>query len=117
MGNPEGAGIDRPSRVDAILSTTPEALGNFRPRAPKLKTTHRDLQELYVDVVVAGVGIIGLLYTIYLKNISPGVKIEVFEKKKAKLLCGKLVNRYFLLLIDSRMGRCSLKITFFDSLA
>ncbi|KAK7039560.1 hypothetical protein R3P38DRAFT_3181303 [Favolaschia claudopus] len=32
------------------------------------------------DVVVAGGGILGLCYAIHLKNISPDLKIEVFEK-------------------------------------
>jgi flavin-dependent dehydrogenase len=35
------------------------------------------------DVVVAGAGIIGLCYAIHLKNISPNLKIEVFEKSSA----------------------------------
>src|ERR1700728_874820 len=35
------------------------------------------------DVVVAGAGIIGLCYAIHLKNISPHLKIEVFEKSAA----------------------------------
>lgn len=37
------------------------------------------------DVVVAGAGIIGLLYAIYLKQISPQLKIEVFEKSQAPM--------------------------------
>jgi hypothetical protein len=37
------------------------------------------------DVVVAGAGIIGLLYAIYLKQISPHLKIEVFEKSQAPI--------------------------------
>src|SRR5947209_16489031 len=35
------------------------------------------------DVVVAGAGIIGLCYAIRLKNISPHLKINVFEKSPA----------------------------------
>ncbi|KAJ7927516.1 hypothetical protein B0H13DRAFT_1970707, partial [Mycena leptocephala] len=35
------------------------------------------------DVVVAGAGILGLCYAIHLKNISPELKIEVFEKSPA----------------------------------
>ncbi|MCJ1394630.1 hypothetical protein MMC18_007510 [Xylographa bjoerkii] len=35
------------------------------------------------DVVVAGAGIIGLCYAIHLKNTSPHLKIEVFEKSPA----------------------------------
>jgi glycine/D-amino acid oxidase-like deaminating enzyme len=35
------------------------------------------------DVVVVGAGIIGLCYAIYLKNISPHLKIDVFEKSPA----------------------------------
>lgn len=35
------------------------------------------------DVIVAGAGIIGLLYAIRLKNISPSLKIMVFEKSSA----------------------------------
>jgi hypothetical protein len=37
------------------------------------------------DVVVAGAGIIGLCYAIHLKNISPHLKIEVFEKSPAPI--------------------------------
>src|SRR5258706_16057965 len=37
----------------------------------------------HADVVVAGAGIIGLCYAIHLKNISPHLKIEVFEKSPA----------------------------------
>lgn len=37
------------------------------------------------DVVVAGAGIIGLLYAIHLKTISPHLKIEVFEKSEAPI--------------------------------
>ncbi|OBT73313.1 hypothetical protein VF21_08408 [Pseudogymnoascus sp. 05NY08] len=35
------------------------------------------------DVVVAGAGIIGLCYAIHLKNISPHLKINVFEKSSS----------------------------------
>lgn len=37
------------------------------------------------DVVVAGAGIIGLCYAIHLKNVSPHLKIEVFEKSPAPM--------------------------------
>ncbi|KAF8196879.1 hypothetical protein K438DRAFT_1433672, partial [Mycena galopus ATCC 62051] len=37
------------------------------------------------DVVVAGAGILGLCYAIHLKNISPHLKIEVFEKSLAPI--------------------------------
>ncbi|KAF8190334.1 hypothetical protein K438DRAFT_1971211 [Mycena galopus ATCC 62051] len=37
------------------------------------------------DVVVAGAGILGLCYAIHLKNISPDLKIEVFEKNPAPI--------------------------------
>jgi hypothetical protein len=37
------------------------------------------------DVVVAGAGILGLCYAIHLKNISPDLKIEVFEKSLAPI--------------------------------
>ncbi len=37
------------------------------------------------DVVVAGAGIVGLCYAIHLKNISPHLKIEVFEKSPAPI--------------------------------
>jgi ribulose 1,5-bisphosphate synthetase/thiazole synthase len=37
------------------------------------------------DVVVAGAGIIGLLYATYLKQISPHLNIEVFEKSQAPI--------------------------------
>ncbi|KAI9710247.1 MAG: hypothetical protein M1820_002740 [Bogoriella megaspora] len=37
------------------------------------------------DVVVAGAGILGLCYAIHLKNISPSLKIEVFEKSPAPI--------------------------------
>lgn len=37
------------------------------------------------DVVVAGAGLIGLCYAIHLKNISPHLKIEVFEKSPAPI--------------------------------
>lgn len=37
------------------------------------------------DVVVAGAGLIGLCYAIHLKNISPQLKIEVFEKSPAPI--------------------------------
>ena len=37
------------------------------------------------DVVVAGAGILGLCYAIHLKNISPRLKIEVFEKSPAPM--------------------------------
>jgi hypothetical protein len=37
------------------------------------------------DVVVAGARITGLCYTIDLKNISPHLKIEVFEKSQAPM--------------------------------
>jgi hypothetical protein len=35
------------------------------------------------DVAVGGAGIIGLCYAIHLKNTSPHLKIEVFEKSPA----------------------------------
>ncbi|KAJ7870448.1 hypothetical protein B0H13DRAFT_2556313 [Mycena leptocephala] len=35
------------------------------------------------DVVVAGAGILGLCYAIHLKNTSPDIKIEVFEKSSS----------------------------------
>jgi Tryptophan halogenase len=37
------------------------------------------------DVVVAGAGIVGLCYAIHLKNISPHLKIEVFEESPAPI--------------------------------
>ncbi|KAJ7355762.1 hypothetical protein DFH08DRAFT_1053215 [Mycena albidolilacea] len=37
------------------------------------------------DVVVAGAGILGLCYAIHLKNISPDLKIEVFERSLAPI--------------------------------
>ncbi|KAJ7679738.1 hypothetical protein B0H17DRAFT_1206386 [Mycena rosella] len=37
------------------------------------------------DVVVAGAGILGLCYAVHLKNISPDLKIEVFEKSLAPI--------------------------------
>ncbi|KAJ7640894.1 hypothetical protein DFH06DRAFT_624907 [Mycena polygramma] len=37
------------------------------------------------DVVVAGAGILGLCYAIHLKNVSPQLRIEVFEKSHAPI--------------------------------
>jgi hypothetical protein len=63
------------------------------------------------DVVVGGAGIIGLCYAIRLKNISPHLKIEVFEKSPAPVQ--NIGESTLLRSRDLRMAKSYLMITSF----